>query len=233
MRVIVDPNVHIPKSLLRKSFISYSDPPPTNLELRVTFGAIAADVEVRPFAPGTVHKVPERSYLSRDSGREPHQVHLNFGTFTGSATLRIHAPKTAHIYMETSATFGQTRIYLPRTFHGPLTICSWVRAPRLSAELRRACVPVSEDGCTMRWFVGDVGAWSANNEHGDSAKADTAFGNVWVGYVGEEEEGAGALDGTLVHWARNTLGLLLIFCAMYWIPVLLWRLIAAVLSSIF
>jgi hypothetical protein len=144
-----------------------------------------------------------------------------------------YAPSTVRIFMETSVTFGQTRMYLPRTFHGPLKISSWARAPRLSAELRNACILMTEDGSTMHCFVGNVGAWVANGERGDSAKVTTAFGSVWVGYVGEDEEGARALKGKLAHWGKNLLALFFLLCTIYWTPVLLWRLICVIFSFMF
>ncbi|KAJ7831908.1 hypothetical protein B0H14DRAFT_2450952 [Mycena olivaceomarginata] len=232
--VIVDPNVQMPKSLLQRSYLtSIYDLPATNLTLSVTFGTIDADVEVRPFAAGTAHAASPTSYVARYYERKPHQVHLKFGSITGNATFRVYAPSTVRIFMETSVTFGQTRMYLPRTFHGPLKISSWARAPRLSAELRNACILMTEDGSTMHCFVGNVGAWVANGERGDSAKVTTAFGSVWVGYVGEDEEGARALKGKLAHWGKNLLALFFLLCTIYWTPVLLWRLICVIFSFMF
>ncbi|KAJ7889134.1 hypothetical protein B0H14DRAFT_3855847, partial [Mycena olivaceomarginata] len=153
--VIVDPNVQMPKSLLQRSYLtSIYDLPATNLTLSVTFGTIEADVEVRPFAAGTAHAASPTSYVARDYERKPHQVHLKFGSITGNATFRVYAPSTVRIFMETSVTFGQTRMYLPRTFHGPLKISSWARAPRLSAELRNACILIDRGrlhNALLRW----------------------------------------------------------------------------------
>ncbi|KAJ7708343.1 hypothetical protein B0H17DRAFT_454757 [Mycena rosella] len=129
----------------------------------------------------------------------------------------------ARIFVETSATFGQTRIYLPRTFHGPLKIWSWARAPCLSTALMRSCAPLREEGGTTVLFVGDIGAWSAGNERADQLKAETAFGVVWVGYFGEEDECARALGGVLGYWGRNLVGALLLLCVIRWVPSLLWR----------
>ncbi|KAJ7757855.1 hypothetical protein B0H14DRAFT_2976361, partial [Mycena olivaceomarginata] len=202
--VIVDPNVQMPKSLLQRSYTnSAKEMSPsffyiwlaaTNLTLSVTFGTIAADVEVRPFAAGTAHAASPTSYIA---------LHLKFGSMTGNATCRVYATSTVRIFMETSATFGQTRIYLPRMFHGPLKI-----------SFRNACILMTEDGSTMYCFVGDVGACVANGERGDSAKVTTAFGSVWVGYVGEDEKSARALKGKLAHWGKNLLGLFSLRCQM-------------------
>ncbi|KAJ7488836.1 hypothetical protein FB451DRAFT_679249 [Mycena latifolia] len=221
-RVTVDPNVRMPDYLVRKRTYNF-EPPDTNLEFGVTFGAIAADVEVLPFAPNTL---PKRLAYE---GRKSNQVHLKFGASTGNLTLRVHAAPLARIYMETSATFGQTRIYLPRTFRGPLTVFSWARRQRLSAALQRECMPVSEEGSTTLWFVGDI----ANDGNGDHAKVETIFGAVWIGYVGEEDEGARALGGLLAHWARSVVAVVLLCYAIYWLPGLLWKLICGFFSIVF
>ncbi|KAJ7897923.1 hypothetical protein B0H14DRAFT_3424785 [Mycena olivaceomarginata] len=224
--VIVDPNVQMPKSLLQRSYLtSIYDLPATNLTLSVTFGTIDADVEHTQRPPH--HTSPVTMSAS------PTKYNLKFGSITGNVTFRVYAPSTVRIFMETSVTFGQTRKYLPRTFHGPLKISSWARAPRLSAELRNACILMTEDGSTMHCFVGNVGAWVANGERGDSAKVTTAFGSVRIGYVGEDEEGARALKGKLAHWGKNLLALFFLLCTIYWTPVLLWRLICVIFSFMF
>jgi hypothetical protein len=129
------------------------------------------------------------------------------------------------MYVEASSTFGQTRIYLPRSFNGPLDIWSWARTPRLSAGLRRACTPVSQEDSTTRWFVGKCDAWSAKYGCGDHAKVESSFGAIWIGYIGEEDEGARALRPTGVHWALNAAGFLFLLWAIFWIPRFLWRLL--------
>ncbi|KAJ7463718.1 hypothetical protein FB451DRAFT_1265312 [Mycena latifolia] len=218
-RVTVDPNLRMPDCVSRKPRYSW-DPLEANLELAVTFGAIAADIEVLPFAPNTAHEERRRSIYDSEPERRADQVHLKFNTTTGNLTLRLSPAPSAHIYMETSTAFGQTRIYLPRNFRGPLTVWSWTRAPRLSAALQNKCTPVSEEGSTTRWFVGDL----ASSESIDQAKAETLFGAVWIGYVGEEDEGTRALGGTLVHWSKIMVAVVLLCYAICWLPGLLWKL---------
>ncbi|KAJ6545879.1 hypothetical protein DFH09DRAFT_1367564 [Mycena vulgaris] len=215
MRAVVDPNQHMPESLRPKPF--YGRPPP-NLELSVTFGAVDADIDVLPFAPDMVHVPRSRSYLSSDNYRESKgpQVHLRSGTGTGNITLRIRAQPGAPVYIDTNSTFGQTRIYLPRTFQGPLTIDSWARTPRLSAALMHASEPVSASGSVTRRFVGDVGAWTARGECGDQAVVETLYGAVWVGYEGEEDEGKRALGSVLVHWGVNVTAVIVLLWALGW-----------------
>ncbi|KAJ7153969.1 hypothetical protein C8R43DRAFT_923182 [Mycena crocata] len=222
MRVIVDPSLQIPKSLVKDN--SYSDPPVANLELSVTFGAVDANIKVLPFPAGTVlAREPHRPWdMTESNFNKGLQVHLRSHSTTGNITLRVDSA-LAPIFVDASSTFGQLRIYLPRTFHGPLNLWSWSRKPRFSVELSRACRPMSEDGSMMRWFVGDVAAWTSNGEFGDKAKVETTFGDIWVGYVGEKDESARAFRSVWMHWVINVASVVLILWGIYVVPELLWR----------
>ncbi|KAJ7075610.1 hypothetical protein B0H15DRAFT_653265 [Mycena belliarum] len=223
-RITVDPNLRMPDSVVREW--SYWTPS-RNLELAVTFGSIAANVDVLPLAGGAPG--PKRFRAERASERKPYQAQLKFGTGTGNLTVHIRDAPPARIYLQTSANFGQTRIYLPRTFRGALSISSRVRAPCLSAALQRACTPVSQEGSTMRWFVGDV----AEGGEEDYAEADTTLGSVWIGYVGEEDEGARALGWAGMHWAKTTATFMLMCYVLYWVPWLLWQLFSILFAFLF
>lgn len=105
---------------------------------------------------------------------------------------------------------------------------SCLGAPNLSAELKRACAPVSEVGGSKRWFVGDLAAWRDRGENGDEVVAGTRFGGVWVGYVGEEEEAKRALQWGILHWVVNTMVALLLVVALRWLFKLLCWILALV-----
>ncbi|KAJ7177432.1 hypothetical protein C8R43DRAFT_974773 [Mycena crocata] len=219
MRAVVDPGLQIPKSLVEET--SYGDPPVANLELSVTFGAVDASIKVLPFPAGTVlARDPHRPWDKTES--KGLQVHLRSHSTTGNITLRV-STALAPIFVDASSTFGQLRIYLPRTFHGPLNLWSWSRKPHFSTELSRACMPMTEDGSMMRWFVGDVSTWTSNGECGDKAKAETAFGDIWVGYVGEKDESARAFRSVWMHWVINLASVVLVLWGIYVVPELLWR----------
>ncbi|KAJ7251049.1 hypothetical protein C8J57DRAFT_1723327 [Mycena rebaudengoi] len=189
MRFIVDPNIRLPKSLLPPQPLTVFTKLQLNLRLTVDFGAIDAEVDVLPFAAaplphGDANPVSE---LDDVDPRLKKNVHLKASTTTGNITLRVNAPPTTPITLHVETTFGRVRVYLPRTTHGPLTLSSSLRAARLSPALRRVCTPLREEGLKTNWFVGDIGAWSAKSEVGDEVRIESDFGNIWVGYVGEEE----------------------------------------------
>ncbi|KAJ6582474.1 hypothetical protein DFH09DRAFT_1439169 [Mycena vulgaris] len=176
--------------------------PKPNLELSLDFGAIDADIEVLPLAPeGHADHVPRSSQK---------KVDLKASTGTANITLRVHAP-SAPIDLRVQSSFGQVRVFLPRTLHGPLVIATALRRAHFSAALRRVCTPVIEVRGTTRWFVGDVAAWSAGGERGDKVWVGSGFGELWVGYIGEEAEAERVLgrDRWAVCW-QIIRGLLLV-----------------------
>ncbi|KAJ7135669.1 hypothetical protein C8R44DRAFT_695998 [Mycena epipterygia] len=230
-RFSVDPNIHLPASLIQSSRLSVLPRRTPNLELSVDFGAIDVDVEVLPLQV-PAEAPPENwvalneygsTYLNERRSSRKDDVHLEAGTTTGNIDLRVHAPHTTPISVRVSSTFGQVRVYIPRTFHGPLTISSSLLAPRLSPELRRVCTPLSEVGDKVRWFVGDVGAWTAKGERGDEVRVGSEFGRVWVGFVGEDADAARALGRAPLEWGLNAVKVILMLCAV----ALCWRLLEA------
>jgi hypothetical protein len=222
----VDPNLHVPSSLLTPpewdtsyiSLYSLRSRPKPNIDLAVTFGGIDAEIKVLPMlgsaeqcANGQCTAAAATRLLSSHAPC-PRQSGLEASTTSGNVTLHIDAAPTAHFSVRASSTFGQICIFLPRTFHGPLTITSSLGAPVLSSELKRVCTPISEVGSGRRWFVGDVGIWHERSEHGDEALLRTSWGRVWVGYAGEEEEAKRALRWGTLQWGVNLV--LVLFMAL-------------------
>ncbi|KAJ7206840.1 hypothetical protein GGX14DRAFT_456920 [Mycena pura] len=208
-RFTIDPNIHLPASLLPQPRSRIFEKPPPNLELSVDFGAIDAEVHVLPFAEPAEGDADAEGAGSRDGDdrdddlafisfgdSEPRcetrwrkkTVHIATKTTTGSIALRVHAQPAAPVAVHAASTFGGVRVYLPRTLHGPLALTSTLRAPRLSPALRRACTPLREADGATHWFVGDIDAWRARGERGDAVSVGSEFGGVWVGYVGEESD---------------------------------------------
>ncbi|KAJ7487973.1 hypothetical protein FB451DRAFT_1126382 [Mycena latifolia] len=230
-RFTVDPNLHLPPSLVQpeRRIVAFPRPKP-NLELAVDFGAIDAKVEVLPLNENErVDSGDAEGSWSRfdvdEASRD--KVLLKASTTTGNITLRLHAPATTPIALRAESTFGQVCIFLPRTLHGPLAISTSLRTARLSPELRRVCAPLSESGGTRRWFVGDLGAWSTR---GDDVRLGSQFGLVWVGYVGEEKDAERVLrqDPVRVFWEMMK-GLML-FGAGFVLLKLLFRLLEVLLG---
>ncbi|KAJ7104830.1 hypothetical protein C8R44DRAFT_332425 [Mycena epipterygia] len=249
-RAVVDPNLHISESLLRKPKYYFS-PPVRNLELSLAFGSIDAAIEVLPFVPNTVHAAPKKRFFDDDDkASKPYQISLETSTSIGNITLCVvcrispfrskfgtdlfslaansqRAQPSARIYVEASSTFGQTRVYIPRTFRGPLQVRSWARTPRLSPGLQRVASPV---GTLSRWFIGDLSAWNAEGELGDGGQVMSTFGSVWVGYEGEEDDGVRTLGSAWVHWAKNAVPLALLLFFIYWAPW--WAGLVAVILTV-
>ncbi|KAF7364283.1 hypothetical protein MSAN_01088200 [Mycena sanguinolenta] len=220
----VDPNLHVPASLLGDSDwdafdYRWSWRSKPNLELGVTFGGIQAHIEVLP----STARCPEPSSDETRPKPCPRKTGLEASTTTGNVNLHIDA---THFSLRSTSTFGQIRIFLPRTYHGPIVIPSSLGAPLLSPKLKRVCTTISEVGNGRRWFVGDFGEWEQRNQHGDNMHIGTTFGRVWIGYVGEEDEAKRALRWdmlqcvvNLVFWLVVALGVHLAVKVVLWILV--------------
>ncbi|KAJ6496214.1 hypothetical protein C8R45DRAFT_926728 [Mycena sanguinolenta] len=195
----VDPNLHVPASLLGDSDWDAFDYRglfrrfKPNIELGVTFGGIHADITVLP----STAKCPEPSSDELPSKRCPRKTALEVGTTTGNVNLHVDA---THFSLRATSTFGQIRIFLPPEYHGPITIPSSLGAPLLSPGLKRVCTTISEVGSGRRWFVGDFGEWERRNQHGDDAHIGSTFGRVWIGYYGEEKEARRALRWDMLQF---------------------------------
>jgi len=207
MRFTVDPNIHLPKSLLRPQ------QPEVNLDLKVDFGGIDAEVDVLPLlAPP-----PQEDNSSPEDYPRQKKIHLKARTLTGNLTLRVNAPPATPIVLNVGTDFGRVRVYLPRTMHGPLTFSSAVRTPCLSPALRRVCMPLREEGNKTHYFVGDIGAWTAKDEMGDEVTVTSDFGHIWVGYVGEEEEIPHVQPRSRFQLGLRAVGVILLPWTLYWI----------------
>ncbi|KAJ6484495.1 hypothetical protein C8R47DRAFT_1017328 [Mycena vitilis] len=218
----VDPNIRLPKSLLRPAPLAAFPKPRPNLELNVEFGGIDAEVDVLPLI-GEVPPDENAGFETPMQKVDPRKVRLKATTATGNITLHVNAPPTAPISLHVSTSFGHVRVYLPRTMHGPLTLSSSLRSPLVSPSLRRACTPLREEGLNTYCFVGDIGAWTAKDEMGDEVKVYSEFGRVWVGYVGEDEHAAPVRRRGSVRMrlqlGSKTLGAILLLWAAYWVLV--------------
>ncbi|KAJ7126072.1 hypothetical protein C8R44DRAFT_780990 [Mycena epipterygia] len=102
-------------------------------------------------------------------------------SFLGSTRLELHAPEPrARICVNVSARMGESNLFLPRSFRGPLRISVALGEVEMSAALQAATTTFG-DG---RMFVGEwtqadmeEGVWT-----GDEAVVDSKLGTVHVGY---------------------------------------------------
>ncbi|KAJ7164220.1 hypothetical protein C8R46DRAFT_1220729 [Mycena filopes] len=155
-RFTIDPNIQVPSSLRPSSLYTSA-----NLDLGVKYDCIEADVDVLPYLDDGVKK-----------------VHIRATTDTGNITLRVNAAPDTPLVITTKSNRGAIRIHIPRTFLGPIALSS---PARLSAALRRAATPLRQENGTTHWFVGDVAAWSARDELGDTwASAASGSSTQWA-----------------------------------------------------
>ncbi|KAJ7612998.1 hypothetical protein FB45DRAFT_1112656 [Roridomyces roridus] len=216
-RFTVDPNIRTPVSLLGavsswedgSGSRSSSSKPRNAVELFVGWGRVDAVVCVLPVSESALCKAKGYPCFQPAEKRGFEMAPcamlspVSAGTFIGDVTIKVDTgtvgPQNARLRLKAYTYWGQVAVFLPRSFHGPLvTSCAGI--PRLSSTLAPVCKPIKEVGRKRRWFVGDVDAWYAAQEHADGASVSSVFGTVWIGYEGEEEEAKKALRWSAVQW---------------------------------
>ncbi|KAJ7910725.1 hypothetical protein B0H13DRAFT_2660873 [Mycena leptocephala] len=197
-RFTVDPNLRIPSTLLWAPTWERHDTDVApailkrNARLDVTFGDVEADIHV---LPRTGPRCPDgESVGHKEPCKCPRRSVLEATSTTGNIALRIETLSTAHFALGAYSTFGRIRIFLPRTFHGPLTV---IGTAYVSSGLRRASTTISED-----------------DQDKDKALLGSTFGCVWVGYVGEEAEAKQALRWGMLQWAWALMWVLILLLVM-------------------
>ncbi|KAJ7156645.1 hypothetical protein C8R46DRAFT_1196153 [Mycena filopes] len=218
-RFTIDPNIHIPASLLTlpqwapATIYCYERRKP-NMKLYVAFAGLV-DVTVHLLAPTGVPcagRCGTQDVWTLEPVVCSRQSSIEINTITANINVHVTTAAAASFSIRASSTFGQIRVHLPRTFHGPLTISASFGTPCLSKELAQACMSISEVGGGKRWFVGDLDVWRADSEHGDTALIGTSWGRVWIGYEGEDDE------GTMRHGCvMNVLFCVFLALLLFWV----------------
>ncbi|KAF7320864.1 F-box domain-containing protein [Mycena chlorophos] len=116
----------------------------------------------------------------------------------GETKLMLHAPSVrAPLDISVRTSMGSAKVYLPRSFRGPLRISTTMGEVKLSKDLQDAGLKLGDGG----WFIGQwsQGEAEAKTWPGDEATVQTTFGEVFVGYEDHLKSGlCGLLQSRLV-----------------------------------
>nr|GAT48624.1 predicted protein [Mycena chlorophos] len=106
----------------------------------------------------------------------------------GETKLMLHAPSVrAPLDISVRTSMGSAKVYLPRSFRGPLRISTTMGEVKLSKDLKDAGMKLGDGG----WFIGQwsQGEAEAKTWPGDEATVQTTFGDVFVGYEDHPKSG--------------------------------------------
>jgi len=188
----IDPNLHIPLSLLSHLDNGEAESSRKNLKLESRNGAI----DVGIWLVGD----------HRDDGKErvvPKRASLAILSHNSSIVAKVMSAPIP-FNLEVMSYNGAITVYLPRSFQGPMTITSRNGSVNISSSLSDHATTFSEVNSTRRYFVGDFSGWSDSaleRWNGDECVIEGRNGRIKVQYLDDvpapKVEGKGSFLGKL------------------------------------
>lgn len=178
---LLDPGLYIPPS------VRPSPEREENLRLESTHGAVYADVGIVPGSKGSTSRGRAKLWMKSTHGgvtakiRTPSDPNLNL------------PPTSFHLTVQ--STYGDVRVHLPRTFHGPLVLKVTHGSIKFSDALSGNLTTFGEVDGTRRCFVGDFSGWRGGAWKGDEVVVEASHGSVKVVWEDDCVVGAGSGRG--------------------------------------
>ncbi|KAJ6571394.1 hypothetical protein B0H19DRAFT_988003 [Mycena capillaripes] len=176
---VIDPRIKIPQFLLPPLAADETEVTRRNVFLHTSNGSINVDF----FVVG--------------DGDSKQKVDILLKSSNGSVSAKLHASHTARppVNLKAQSSNGAITLHIPRSFRGPLTICSRNGSIRFSDALSADLTTFNEVNRTRRCFVGDFSDWADQPEGwmGDEVNVESLNGSVKIHY--DAETSRGATDG--------------------------------------
>ncbi|PPQ75598.1 hypothetical protein CVT24_010908 [Panaeolus cyanescens] len=97
--------------------------------------------------------------------RKGKRVFMQLKSTHGGIQAKIHGPPNRHpVVLHASATHGDIKLYLPRSFHGPVIIAHKHGLVRFSDALAQELTTFGEVDGIRRCFLGDFSVWAKQVE---------------------------------------------------------------------
>ncbi|KAL4257615.1 hypothetical protein AB1N83_011086 [Pleurotus pulmonarius] len=173
-RYTIDPSLQIPSALLSDAVANIEESKRDNLNLNTMNGAV--DVTIHIVNPSTTLDMKRRVKICLTS--------MN-GSVAGKIVPLgdISRPK---FIVSASTCNGSIRIYIPRSFRGPISATTTWGSIQFSAQVERD-VTTFADGSKKKCFIGDFSNFNdANHDEWDELKLTTMNGSVRIYYADED-----------------------------------------------
>ncbi|KAJ8509467.1 hypothetical protein ONZ45_g8363 [Pleurotus djamor] len=156
----IDPTLRIPQSLLSDVAASVAANARNSMQAETQNGSICINVGLELPNNGSTQRLKASLYLRTDNG----SVQARIAPTTPRPPFRLSAVSSN----------GSVSVYIPRSFHGPVSLESGNGTIRLSREVKRDLIVLSEEGGRQKGFIGDLGDYSydGHTEHGVGMNLD-------------------------------------------------------------
>jgi len=193
----IDPALRIPTAFLPPLAPNETEATRQNLNLESRNGTVDADVYIIP---------------TREADQKPsnQRVTMHTSSTNGSVTTMVHdmiasGPEKTRLplLISTGSTNGRVSVYLPRSFHGFVSVELRNGSLRYSRDVQELLTPLSEVNRTQRAFIGHFDPSELENDTewtGDELIVRANNGNVRVSFDDEVNPVASLSEGGF--WAR-------------------------------
>jgi len=166
----IDSSLQMPRSTPRKPDEMDKDRP--NVSLTTKIGTIDANIELA-------------------GGPEADRARLVNTTYVGTIDVVISSPRGQKFDLRCQTSTGTIDIYLPRSFHGPITLKSSLGSRDLSPGVEANFAASSKKTGVTEGFIGayeGYGAEEGAEWKGDALYAQTSVGTIDVYYEDEKRQ---------------------------------------------
>lgn len=187
-RYILDPTLRVPHALLSQAAADTPEAERDTLNLQSEIGAI--DVVVRIVDGGG-----DANSMGGGSEKRRARITLrsNNGSITGKVLSVSGAQPPPKFHLTATSHTGAVYVYIPRSFHGPISVSTSYGFIKFSDELKKNTTTFA-DGQAKKCFVGDYAGYvdqgdgEREREEGwDGLRLESTYGAVMVYYADEWE----------------------------------------------
>ncbi|KDQ59720.1 hypothetical protein JAAARDRAFT_33290 [Jaapia argillacea MUCL 33604] len=172
----IDPTLRIPEAIL---------PPLEEGETRknVKLGSAHSSIGADLWIVGSA---------SRNASQPVKRTTIEVVSQNGSCSVNVHNSSPYPISLVCKTHAGSVKLFLPKTFRGPITASSNFGSVTFSKQVLKHLIVFSEVNNKRFGFLGDYeeSGWSADPDAwvGDEVHAETSHGSVKISFVDEEPE---------------------------------------------
>ncbi|KAG9218086.1 hypothetical protein CCMSSC00406_0010245 [Pleurotus cornucopiae] len=190
-RYTIDPSLQIPSALLSDAVANIEESKRDNLNLNTMNGAV--DVTIHIVNPSSALDMKRRVRISLTSMNGSVAGKIVSARDIWRSTLTVFLLKVPmgdisrpKFIVSASTCNGSIKIYIPRSFRGPISATTTWGSIQFSAQVERN-VTMFADGSKKKCFVGDFSSFNdANHEEWDELKLTTMNGSVRIYYADED-----------------------------------------------
>ncbi|TFK41797.1 hypothetical protein BDQ12DRAFT_678516 [Crucibulum laeve] len=170
--ITIDPSLYIPNFLLPPLALGEEEQDRKNVRLEATHGYVYGKMKLLPYAET---EPPQRR----------RRVRLELITVHGGVSAKIvETASRPAFHLRIYCTNGNVQVHLPRSFHGPITLCVRHGSAKFSDDLSMKLTTFGEVNGKRSCFIGDFSSRVNGREgwQGDEVVVEVKNGGVKLQY---------------------------------------------------